>query len=716
MYAEEYNQKKIKVLSVIQDKNYKPLKQKELAYLLQVSTEDKEEFRRILMELTEEGKILLTKKGKYKRLDEFTKIGYFIGNSKGFGFVSVEGEEQDYFIHESDLGGAMHKDKVLFKIIAAPHGKRKEGTIIKILERGYDTVVGTFQNNRNFGFVIPDNLKLNQDIFISKKNTLGAVDGHKVVVKLTEYGREEKGPEGKVVEILGHINDPGTDILSIVRAYELPMEFDEEIKKYVKHIPQEVSAEEIKGRLDLRHLQTVTIDGEDAKDLDDAITIEKTEKGYRLGVHIADVTHYVTENSVLDKEALNRGTSVYLIDRVIPMLPHKLSNGICSLNQGADRLTLSCLMDIDAKGKVTSYQVAETLINVDKRMNYHDVFHVLEEKENAPVEEYKDFIAMLKLMEELSGILRKRRRKRGSIDFDFQESKIILTKAGEPVDIIPYERNMATDIIEDFMLLANETIAEDYFWQEIPFEYRNHEAPDPEKVEKLGVMIQNFGYYFKASTETIHPKEFQKLLEKVEGSDEEAFISRLTLRTMKQAKYGASCTGHFGLCAKYYCHFTSPIRRYPDLQIHRIIKENLNGMLSEKRILHYENILPQVSDSNSRNERRAEEAEREVEKLKKVQFMEKHIGETFTGVISGINTYGIYVELPNTVEGMIHVTELLDDYYIYDETKYAMIGKDTGKEFTLGQAMKIVVSGVNQAMRTIDFIPFENLEENEYGE
>ena len=539
---------------------------------------------------------------------------------------------------------------------------------------------------------------------------MGAVTGHKVVVRLTSFGGVRKKPEGRVTEIIGHVNDPGTDILSIVKAYGLPEEYPPEVMEQVSRIPDEVTAEEMQGRKDIRSWQTVTIDGEDAKDLDDAITISREAYGYRLGVHIADVSHYVTENSPLDQEALRRGTSVYLVDRVIPMLPHKLSNGICSLNEGTDRLALSCIMDLDFQGRVLGHEVAETVIRVDRRMTYTAVNAIVTDQDPNTMEEYRDFTEMFALMKELADILRERRYQRGSIDFDFPETKMILDEKGRPVEIRPYERNAATRIIEDFMLMANETIAEDYFWQEVPFLYRTHDTPDPEKMKRLGLFINNFGYTIRTQQGEVHPKEIQKLLKKIEGSEEEALISRLTLRSMRQAKYMPVCSGHFGLAAKYYTHFTSPIRRYPDLQIHRIIKENLHGNLTEKRLSHYDKLLTGVSIQCSATERRAEEAERETIKMKKCEYMTKRIGREYEGVISGVTNWGFYVELPNTVEGLVHVSSLQGDYYLFDESRMELRGEMSGRTFRLGQKLRVVVMGTDKLTRTVDFLPAE--EEN----
>lgn len=710
MDRELFKKRKNLIYELVKDDMYVPMKEKEMAAFMQVAREDREEFHKILEELLAENKISITSKGKYMKADENLVTGIFISNARGFGFVEAEGRDEDLFIPEAKTGGAFHKDTVLARPLPGQRGKRQEAEVIRILNRGTTQIVGTFQRSKNFGFVIPDNVKLSADIFVTSERSKGAVDGHKVVVELTDYGSDNKKPEGKVVEILGHINDPGVDILSIVRNFDLPMEFEEKVLNQADRAATDVSQADIQGREDLRDVQMVTIDGEDAKDLDDAVSVSKEGDNYLLGVHIADVTNYVQENSALDREALKRGTSVYLVDRVIPMLPHKLSNGICSLNQGEDRLALSCLMTVNPKGEVTDYRIVESVICVDRRMSYTSVKKILEDKDEKERGEHEAFVPMFELMEELAGILRAGRRKRGSIDFDFPETKITLDIEGHPLEIKPYERNTATKIIEDFMLLANETVAQHFYWLELPFVYRTHDNPDPEKIIQLSLFINNFGYGIKASKEEVHPKEIQKLLGKIEGTPEEALISRLTLRSMKRARYSVDCTGHFGLACKYYCHFTSPIRRYPDLQIHRIIKEQLRGRLNENRILHYNEILPMVADSSSKMERRADEAERETDKLKKTEYMEKHIGERFEGVISGITSWGIYVELPNTVEGLIHVSSLMGDYFYYDEANYEMVGKDTGKKYKLGERIAVIVNGTDRFARTVDFV------EDHYGE
>ena len=722
MEKEILEQKGKMLEEVMNDRSYVPMKAKELAMLLGIPKSQRDELAQVLDYLVSEGRIGISKKGKYGKPEVFSVNGIFSGHPKGFGFVTVEGMGQDVFIPEDRTGAALHGDRVQIVVESQDRGdgRRAEGSVLKVLEHANKEVVGYYQKSKGFGFVIPDNQKISKDIFIPQGCDMGAVTGHKVVVKVTDFGDERKKPEGRIKEILGHVNDPGTDILSLVRAYNLPEAFPEEVMKELEHVPDSLPTEGLKdlpegfeGRKDLRDLQTVTIDGEDAKDLDDAVTLELLENGnYRLGVHIADVSHYVKEGSELDKEALKRSTSVYLVDRVIPMLPHKLSNGICSLNQGTDRLAMSCLMEVDPHGTVVDHEICESVIRSDRRMTYTAVNAILseadtkekEEQKAGLLEEYKDFVAMFERMKELSAILREKRSKRGAIDFDFPESKIILDEKGKPVDIHPYERNVATKIIEDFMLLANETVAEDYFWQSVPFLYRTHDDPDPEKMKQLGVFINNFGYSLRLTNGEVHPKELQKLLDKIEGKPEEPLLARLVLRSMKQAKYTTQCTGHFGLAARYYTHFTSPIRRYPDLQIHRIIKECLHGGLKEKRVAHYEKLLPQVAVQTSALERRADEAERETEKMKKCEYMSRFVGQTFEGVISGVTNWGFYVELPNTVEGLVRISELRDDYYIFDESRYELVGEMSRKVYKLGQTVRVVVAGTDKLLRTVDFV------------
>lgn len=735
-------ERKQMLLTLMKDPTYVPMKLKELAMLLGVPKEQRKDLEEVLNELVASGKVGISKKGKYARSEVFAQTGIFSAHYRGFGFVTIEGRDGDLFVPPDDTGDAMDGDTVQVIIDENGRGGRAEARVLKVLKHANETLIGTFEKNKSFGFVIPDNPRITMDIFIPQGKENGAVSGHKVVVKLDTYATRNKNPEGHVQEILGHINDPGVDILSIVRAYGLPEEFPEDVMEEVSHAPEELSAdyvaEEIgkNGRVDLRDVPMVTIDGEDAKDLDDAVSVSKEtingETIYHLGVHIADVSHYVKEGTSLDAEAYKRGTSVYLVDRVIPMLPHRLSNGICSLNAGCDRLAMSCLMDIDEKGIIVGHKICESVVRIDRRMTYTAVNAILEAKNgteepqtDAPekekskekaefakkcLEEYADFVPMFLLLDETARVLRKKRMARGAVDFDFPECKIILDAKGRPVEIRPYERNAATMLIEDCMLAANETVAEDYYWQQIPFLYRSHEKPDGEKIKRFGILINNFGYSIRLQNGELHPKEMQKLLEKAAGSPEEALLARLALRSMKQAKYTTECMGHFGLAANYYTHITSPIRRYPDLQIHRIIKENLHGGLTKKRIAHYEKILPEVAIWTSSRERLADEAERETDKAKKVQFMERHIGEEFTGVISGISNYGFYVELPNTVEGMVRLANLDGDYYVFDEEHYELVGERTRKKFKLGQTVKIQVVSVDRYLKTIDFLPVRNFD------
>ena len=543
-----FEKRKKVIYDFICDDFYIPMKVKEIATVLQVSKEQRRELQEVLDALVEEGKITLSKRGKYSKGQTKRITGTFQANIRGFGFVMVEGEDEDIFIPGENVNGAFQGDEVECIITGAPGGKRKEGKIVRIVSHQVKKIVGLYEKSKSFGFVRPDNQRYLKDIYIPAGKEMGAMDGHKVVVELTSYGQEHAKPEGKIVEIIGHVNDPGADILSIVKDYDLPTEFPEKVLNQAVRVGKDVSEADCAGRLDLRDWQMVTIDGEDAKDLDDAVSLTMKDENYQLGVHIADVTNYVQEKSALDREALKRGTSVYLADRVIPMLPHVLSNGICSLNAGEDRLALSCIMTVSPKGEVIDHQIAETVIRVDKRMSYTGVSKVLAEEPEA-LEEDKDFVPMIQKMQELSTILRERRGKRGSIDFDFPETKIELDEKGKPINIKPYERNSATKIIEDFMLLANETVAEEYFWREVPFLYRTHEVPDEEKIKKLSTFINNFGYHIHVHDE-VKPKEIQKLLSQVEGTPEEALISRLTLRSMCQAKYTTDNTGHFGLAAK----------------------------------------------------------------------------------------------------------------------------------------------------------------------
>ncbi len=719
------------VYDLICCKEYQPMRAKDLAVLLQVPAGKRDELHEILDMLLEEGKITINKRGKYeavrgsqkeqekeekkgkrdkkeKKKKEAQKYltGIFVGHAKGFGFVELLDENgEDIYIPEEETGGAFHGDKVQVALKKENKpGKRREGRVIKVLERGTREIVGTFQESAGFGFVVPDNQRFLRDIFIQKENFLGARNQDKVVVEIRDYGTRKRSPEGKIIQVLGNSEEKGIDVLSVAKSCGLPMEFPEKVLNQAERIRESLNEGDFYGRLDLRDVPMVTIDGEDAKDLDDAVSLSKEGNLFHLGVHIADVSNYVQYSSALDREALKRGTSVYLVDRVIPMLPKKLSNGICSLNAGEDRLALSCLMDIDEKGKVVSHGIAETVIHVNERITYTDVKKILRKEDQQLAERYREFLPMFFQMEELSALLRKRRKKRGAIDFDFPESKIELDENGKPVKIYPYEQNVATRIIEDFMLAANETVAQEYAQAGIPFVYRTHDTPDMEKMEPVLELVHRAGVKVKKSKEEIRPKEVQKILKELEGKESEDFFSRLILRSMKQARYTTECTGHFGLAARYYCHFTSPIRRYPDLQIHRIIKENLRGKMTEAKMSHYEEILDEVARQSSAMERRAEEAERETVKMKKAEYMESQIGETFEGVISGVTDWGLYVELPNTVEGLVHVNSLMDDYYVYDSAHYTLTGEKKKRSFAIGQKVKVRVAQADARERTVDFV------------
>lgn len=707
-------ERKERILAYMESEGYVPIKRRDMRAMISVPQEDREKFENLINELIAEGRVFETKKGKLASPKDLQMAtGTFIGHARGFGFVTPDAGGEDIFIPASETMGAMQKDRVLYKVLhKAEKGKKADGVIVRILERGQQRIVGTFEaGSKGYGFVVADDKKIAKDIFISRENTKGAVTGHKVVVEITDYGEDRRNPEGKVIEILGHINDPGVDILSVIRRYELAVEFPEEVYAEIEHLGTEVAEADKKGREDLRDLLTITIDGADAKDLDDAVSLKRLGNGnFELGVHIADVSHYVRENTALDKEAYARGTSVYLVDRVIPMLPHKLSNGICSLNPHVDRLALSCLMEVNGRGEVVSHRILESVINSDYRMTYTAVREILEDGAPALLEQYAEILPMLEDMEELRQILGEKRRKRGSVNFDLPESKIILDENGKPIDIKPYEKSIATNMIEEFMLVCNETIAENSFWQEMPFMYRSHQEPDEDKLEKMEQFLRGFGYYLRKKDGEIHPRELQKVLQKAEETDEERIITRMVLRSMMQARYTAENGGHFGLAAKYYCHFTSPIRRYPDLEIHRMIKKMLHGELDEKASAYYRRKMPDWAKHCSKQERVAEDAERDTDALKKVEFMEDKVGQIYEGIISGVTNWGIYVELPNTIEGMVALSQMDDDYYEFDEKKMLVFGKRTKKSYRLGDKVIVSVAKVDRMMGTIDFV-FE--EENE---
>ncbi|MBX7310810.1 ribonuclease R [Clostridium chauvoei] len=704
------------VLSFMREEAYRPMDIQELVTVFDINPDEYKPFKKALKAMEKEGLIVRTKKDKFALPERLGLItGKLQVHQKGFGFLIPEVEgEKDVFIASSCMNGAMNNDKVIVQVTREDlNGKKREGEVLEVLERANTKIIGVYEDSRNFGFVVPEDSRLNQDIFVSKKDRANAKTGDVVICEVTKWPEKRRSPEGIIKEVLGQKGEKRLDILTIIKKYGLPEEFSEKVLSYAENISEEIDEKEYKRRKDIRNLRMVTIDGEDAKDLDDAVSIERLEGGnFRLGVHIADVTHYVREKNPLDKEALKRGTSVYLIDRVIPMLPKKLSNGICSLNPQVDRLTLSCFMTIDQKGKVLSHEIAETIIKTNERMTYTDVTKILRDNDEELIKRYDYLVDDFKAMEELCLILREKRMRRGAIDFDFEESKIILNELGKPIDIKPYERAIANRIIEEFMLVCNETVAEHMFWTNTPFVYRVHEDPDEEKLEKFKEFVYNLGYIVRWGQET-HPRALQDLLEKIKGKKEETVVNTLLLRSMMQAKYSPECVGHFGLAAKYYCHFTSPIRRYPDLQIHRIIKEHINSKIDDKRSTRLTNIVEVASKQASEMERLAQEAEREVDDLKKAEYMLDRVGEEFNGIISSVTSFGLFVELPNTIEGLIHITALDDDYYIYDEAHLCLIGERRKKVYKLGDEAKVRCSRVDIENREVYFDLVEDEETKE---
>lgn len=696
------------LLAFMREDAYKPLSVKELEEAFEVqAAEEFKQLVKLLNELEGEGEIVRTRSNRYGLPERMNLVkGTIQGNAKGFAFLIPEDpDEQDVYIAENDLNGAMNRDKVLVRINHGTTGPRLEGEVIRIISRETKEAVGTFQDYGSYGFVETDEKRMSHDIFIPKEAFNGAAEGHKVVVRITKYPEGRRNAEGEVIEILGHKNDPGVDILSIIRKFELPESFSDEVMHEAEATPDQITEEEMAQRRDLREETIVTIDGEDAKDLDDAISLTRNEKGnFVLGVHIADVSYYVKENSALDREAYRRGTSVYLVDRVIPMIPHRLSNGICSLNPKADRLTLSCLMEITPNGEIVHHEIFPSVIRSTERMTYTNVRKIVEREDEDVVAQYEPLVPLFDSMKELALILRKRRMDRGAIDFDFDEAKILVNKDGKPADIVLRDRSIAERIIEEFMLAANETVAEHIHWLDVPFIYRIHEDPNPEKLQAFLEFITNFGYLVRGKANTVHPRALQYLLSQIKDTPEERIISTVMLRSMKQAKYAPESLGHFGLAAEFYTHFTSPIRRYPDLIVHRLIRKYLfEGDLSELTQQHWGEKLPEIAQHTSNRERLAVDAERETDDLKKAEYMLDKIGEEFEGVISGVTSFGMFVELDNTIEGLVHVSYLTDDYYHYHEKQYAMIGERTGKIYRLGDTVKIKVMKVNVDERSIDF-------------
>ena len=708
------------LLGLISDNHYNPLKKEELALIFNIHPAEMPMFYNFLDELEEDGYIVRTKKGRIMSPNQMGLfVGKFVSHRKGYGFVESDEEfKQDLFIPKDDINGALHNDRVMAEVVTpATDDRRAEGKVIKIIKREVTRVVGLFQENKSFGFVVPDDKKFNQDIFIPKRVFSGAKNDDKVVCEITVWPQENRKPEGKIIEVLGQKGERGVEIDSIIRAHGLPEEFPKKVIEEANYVADQDLGDEMGRRVDLRDLNIFTIDGEDAKDLDDAISIEVLPNGnYKLGVHIADVTHYVKEKNKLDKEALKRATSVYLVDKVIPMLPKQLSNGVCSLNPFEDKLTLSCIMEIDSHGKVVNSEIAETVINSKARMTYTEVSDILEKDDEKLKKTFAPQVDDFIKAEKLARILMERRRIRGAIDFDFPEAKIILNGNGEVADIKHYERRISNKMIEEFMLIANETVAEHFYWLQLPFVYRIHETPSAEKMEDLKKFIATFGYTIKGDLENVHPKEIQGIVEKIKGTKEEESISTIALRSMKQAKYSPQCVGHFGLAAKYYCHFTSPIRRYPDLQIHRIIKEQLNNKINNKRQEQLAHIVEYASTQSSERERAAELAERDVHDYYKACYMADKVGQEFDGTVSSVTSFGMFIELENTVEGLIRLANMRDDYYIYNQETYTIMGERTHKTFKIGDTVRIKVDNVNVDFREIDFALVSKLEESHIEE
>lgn len=694
-----------KILAMVSDHQYRPMTIDEMAQVLGVEKQDKKLLRNTVEGLLKEGALLKIKKEKIVLPERY---GVYVGridvNKRGFGFVFRGEGKGDIFVPENALKTAMNGDKVQVKLIRENAGtKRAEGEILEVLERKNSKIIGVYEQTKAFGFVSPEDQKLQHDVFISKSNRNFAETGDVVVVEITKWPEKGRNPEGIIVEILGKKGDKGVDILTVVKKFNLPEAFPPKVLTYTDSLSEAVDEKEFSKRRDLRGEKIMTIDGADAKDLDDAVSVVKLENGmYKLSVHIADVSHYVQENTPLDKEAFKRATSVYLLDLVIPMLPEKLSNGLCSLNPFEAKLALSCDMIIDTQGKVVEHEIYESVIESKLRATYEDVTKVLQGEMNESLAKYQEFVPMIEDMRDLQKILEKKREKRGAIEFDFPESKITLDKLGKPVDVSLYPREISNKVIEEFMLVCNETVSEHMFWTHMPFIYRVHEEPDEEKLKAFTEFSYNLGYPVKLYA-GIQPKSLQEVLKKVEGKKEEPVLAKLLLRSMMQARYAPENIGHFGLAATYYSHFTSPIRRYPDLMIHRIIKEFLHGKIDEKRVRSLIPLVSEASKQASEMERVAVDAERELDALKKAEFMQQHIGEVFEGIISSVTNFGLFVELPSTIEGLVHITSLYDDYYVYDERYMTLIGERAGKKYALGEKIRVLVANVNLDSREIFF-------------
>ena len=695
------------ILEFMKDKGYVPMKAKEIAMILGVPKKEYNNFLKALDNLEIEFKIGKNRKNRYRVIEEEFLEGTYRRNQKGFGFVKIEGREDEIYISKENSLNALNGDKVVIEITEEKNKiKKAEGKIKRVIKREKDTVVGTFQNNKTFGFVVPDDKNFGTDIFISKNDFGKARNGHKVLVKITKYPSKGKKAEGKVIEVLGPPNQAGIDMLSLIKEYNLPARFPEPVVQEAQECGTEINKKEIPKRVDLRDHIIFTIDGEDAKDLDDAVRVIKLENGnYRLDVHIADVSHYVKDESLLDREAYIRGTSIYLLGRVIPMLPRELSNGICSLNAGQDRFTLSCSMEIDNKGNVISSEVYKAVINVTERMNYKDVQTILDKSDKKILKKYEKYIKDFETMAELAKILKQRRITQGYLNLEIPESKIELDVEGKAIDVHPYEIYFSNEIIEQFMLTANETIAEKFYWLDAPFIYRVHEEPDLDKVKELNQFLYNFNLKIKVVNEKVYPKEFEKILEEIKGKEEERVISHFILRTLKVARYEAENKGHFGIASKYYCHFTSPIRRYPDLFIHRIISHYLEEgyNVDENYVQKYIQKAEETANQSSEREKIATKVERDSEDLKKAEYMESKIGEEYEGIVSSVTQFGMFVELENTVEGLIRFENLGDEYFIYDDKRKSLMGEKSHKTYKIGDKVNVRVISANKMLRQVDF-------------
>ena len=710
------------ILKFMRESVYRPLTMKELIKNFNISSENRSSFRTLIRGLASDGEIIKIKGNRFGLPEKMNLVtGVVQGHPDGYGFVIPEDGGEDLFINPRSMREVMHGDKVICRAESAQKGGKKEGRIIRILERGHKTIVGIYEPSGHFGFVIPDDRRISHDIYIPFKYSGKAKRGHAVITEITAYPMKNRNPEGRITEIIGYPDNPDVEIDIVLRKYDIPSKFPIDVLKEADAVQKEVTDDEITGRLDLRDKNIVTIDGEKAKDFDDAVYVERLNNGnYMLGVHIADVSHYVKERNILDNEAFKRGTSVYFPDRVIPMLPFQLSNEICSLKPKVDRLTLSALMEFDKYGELIDYRFAETVINSRERMTYTDVAEILNEVQSSKLkvtsmelkERYSYLLKDFYLMKELCEVLRERRMRRGSIDFDLPEPYIILDLMGKPENIIKAERNIAHKIIEEFMLVANETVAMHFTKMEIPALYRVHDEPDQSKIIELSEFVSNFGYHlkipvFKKGIESkFHPKRFQELLNSIRGKPEELLISTITLRHMKQARYSPENIGHFGLAFENYTHFTSPIRRYPDLIVHRLLKEIIKKKhIPKKRLDIWEERLPKIAQHSSEKERTADAAENDIVELKRVQFMLEKTGDEYEGIISGVTSFGLFVELEEIfVEGLIHVSSMTDDYYALNERDHSLMGRRTKKRFRMGDRVKVKVENVSIEKRRIDFV------------